>query len=273
MERDFPAAHSMDTHWFAVDRDGHVASFQSGEAGAVPRVALAIDAYAVYPEMARLLPEDTAIYDIEGDRMPRQPEIGHWEPQQQTPRPLILFVESLESLRDEIASHRATVVSSTQGSAVIWHEPSIEQWQRIHEYGDCKGCARYYSAFESLSGFAPSRHGLFTYTHLTENWVSGPYGRRSIPEHPIHIDQLPPHLRDGFKMALFPNLIFSETAHLQPVEHVACDSWEAAYMDVDGYTIRPIPGREEDYDYAYTILQDYEDEYYVEPPEPSPDED
>jgi hypothetical protein len=33
---DFPAAHSMDTMWFAVDRDGHVAVFESGEAGAVP---------------------------------------------------------------------------------------------------------------------------------------------------------------------------------------------------------------------------------------------
>jgi hypothetical protein len=33
---DFPAAHSMDTTWFAVDRDGHVAVFDSGEAGAVP---------------------------------------------------------------------------------------------------------------------------------------------------------------------------------------------------------------------------------------------
>src|SRR5688572_22263668 len=33
---DYPAAHSMDTFWFAVDRDGHVAMFSSGEAGAVP---------------------------------------------------------------------------------------------------------------------------------------------------------------------------------------------------------------------------------------------
>src|SRR5688500_5905944 len=33
---DYPAAHSMDTIWFAVDRDGHVAVFSSGEAGAVP---------------------------------------------------------------------------------------------------------------------------------------------------------------------------------------------------------------------------------------------
>src|SRR5262245_46798287 len=33
---DFPAAHSMDTRWFAVDDDGCVAAFDSGETGCVP---------------------------------------------------------------------------------------------------------------------------------------------------------------------------------------------------------------------------------------------
>ena len=33
---DFPAAHSMDTDWFAVDADGNVAIFNSSEGGAVP---------------------------------------------------------------------------------------------------------------------------------------------------------------------------------------------------------------------------------------------
>lgn len=33
---DFPAAHSMDTHWFAVDAEGHVGAFNSGENSWVP---------------------------------------------------------------------------------------------------------------------------------------------------------------------------------------------------------------------------------------------
>jgi hypothetical protein len=33
------AAHSMDTDWYAVDRDGHVALLESGEEGSVPYVA------------------------------------------------------------------------------------------------------------------------------------------------------------------------------------------------------------------------------------------
>ena len=33
---ELPAAHSMDTAWFAVDADGHVARFETGEDGALP---------------------------------------------------------------------------------------------------------------------------------------------------------------------------------------------------------------------------------------------
>jgi hypothetical protein len=39
---DYPAAHSMDTSWFAVDAAGHVAVFDSGEDGAVPLAALSL---------------------------------------------------------------------------------------------------------------------------------------------------------------------------------------------------------------------------------------
>jgi hypothetical protein len=39
MDADFPAAHSMDTEWFAVDRDGQVALFFTGENGSMPKAA------------------------------------------------------------------------------------------------------------------------------------------------------------------------------------------------------------------------------------------
>jgi len=36
MLADYPAAHSMDTHWFAIDQRGHVAAFETGECGHAP---------------------------------------------------------------------------------------------------------------------------------------------------------------------------------------------------------------------------------------------
>lgn len=43
MEPDYPAAHSMDTVWFAVDDQGYVARFSTGENGHVPRQMRAPD--------------------------------------------------------------------------------------------------------------------------------------------------------------------------------------------------------------------------------------
>ncbi len=38
MFQDYPAAHSVDTEWFAIDEDGYIALFGSGLEGAVPDV-------------------------------------------------------------------------------------------------------------------------------------------------------------------------------------------------------------------------------------------
>src|SRR5262249_61732713 len=62
MEADYPAAHSQDTWWFAVDRDGHVACFHSSEAGAVPHAADFDDPRQVVEHLA--LTE--AVYDLVG---------------------------------------------------------------------------------------------------------------------------------------------------------------------------------------------------------------
>jgi hypothetical protein len=45
MDADYPAAHSADTTWFAVDADGHVGVFDSGQNGAVPEGAEPVDQY------------------------------------------------------------------------------------------------------------------------------------------------------------------------------------------------------------------------------------
>lgn len=55
---DYPAAHSMDTSWFAVDEAGRVAIFDSGEDGAVPLAALSLGGAAEADA------EATQIYDL-----------------------------------------------------------------------------------------------------------------------------------------------------------------------------------------------------------------
>lgn len=63
---DYPAAHSMDTEWFAVDGHGHVAVFRSGEVGAVPKV-LADFNWTEIPESS---PRSTVKRDPVGSSLP-----------------------------------------------------------------------------------------------------------------------------------------------------------------------------------------------------------
>src|SRR5689334_11564350 len=49
MDADFPAAHSMDTAWYAVDHDGYVGFFDTGEEGHIPRGALTVDDASLPP--------------------------------------------------------------------------------------------------------------------------------------------------------------------------------------------------------------------------------
>jgi hypothetical protein len=60
MQPDYPAAHSMDSVWFAVDADGHVAAFHTGENGHIP--AQGNEGYGMDElealETARGLPKD-----------------------------------------------------------------------------------------------------------------------------------------------------------------------------------------------------------------------
>ena len=121
-----------------------------------------------------------------------------------------------------------------------------------------------------------TRLGLFDYRHLCENWISGPYGREVIPARPVHLDQLPPSLREAVGHMRFPTLCFAETPHLQPVEHARCVSWQSAFLTADGRAIRKNvdaigSGTAEDNyaEFYRNFIQDREllNELTVDPPE------
>jgi hypothetical protein len=173
MEADFPAAHSMDTTWFAIDGQGHVAQFHSGEDGHVP--------------------EDAAVEE-----------------------------ESLDQ------------------------DPLAELWALRHGADSSGGRP------EELYGTeAAARLGLFIYDYNEGYDLVGPYSRRAAPEQPLHVDQLPPHLRQLFKQVRLKAVRFAEAERVQPLEQYACFFWDedrVAYLCADGVTVRPIPGKEDRFD-------------------------
>src|SRR5262249_51087314 len=80
-----------------------------------------------------------------------------------------------------------------------------------------------------------------------------PYPRVVVPDRPLHVDQLPPALREKCGGLRFWMLRFDEVESLQPFEHELDDLslWQvydvevhSAYLGADGVTVRAVPGEE-----------------------------
>src|SRR5947209_1888144 len=138
-EPDYPAAHSMDTDWYAVDRDGHVALFNSGEAGAVPDFAHT-ENETPREELAKVLPE--APFRLR-DWLGEDGEEQHRElPPRRSKKglgPTILFLNNLDLIPQEVANYHLEHAPATEGTAVLFHDLPAETAWRIHEAGACFG--------------------------------------------------------------------------------------------------------------------------------------
>src|SRR5260370_22461261 len=111
MDADYPAAHSMNTSWFAVDKDGHVACFDSGEAGAIPvESQRGLSVYAILNLLVGGLPRQEAFHDLQGRSPPAAPaemlENGVWMMEHDghgvSPYPLLMLLSSLALTADAI---------------------------------------------------------------------------------------------------------------------------------------------------------------------------
>src|SRR6185437_8382090 len=197
MQADYPAAHSMDTCFFAIDRDGHVACFDTGEAGAVPVQALSGDsAYSVRQQLAPL-PRVAVMHDRQGRVTPGQPsEFNEHGGRMALPYPTLVFLASLDPVREEIDAGRAVEVVASEGVAVLFRQMPEALAAQLHDSGACLGCCLYFQSEDPSEGSLDlTARGFFSYSHLTENWISGAYGRVRRPAQPIHVDQLPPRIR------------------------------------------------------------------------------
>jgi hypothetical protein len=271
---DFPAAHSMDTTWFAVDRDGHVACLMSWESGAVPEAACLEEGKGT-----RLLEEFRAasglrtevVYGLDGMLIPGlEPGGLHlWAPESAASNPsdVLMFLASLDSVREELASGLAVALPSRGAAAVRFKVLTGATSARLHESGACLSC--FTSSLEMKEDWSPAVLGFYSYSHgRTENWLSGPYGLLQMPRDPVRVEQLPAALREAAERVRLDGIRFEETPRLQPVDFARCRSSESAYLDADGTTIRAIPGREDVYRSSY---QGHAQERYglrVEPPPP-----
>lgn len=263
MTPDYPAAHSMDTVWFAVDDDGHVGVFESHADGAVPRFVPELQ----YEEKYRfldLLTKDSAEFlwgqiqlNTVGPHLTKQRgphSYADW---------YVCFVNANIALESSFSSfvdkpfRVGTISVSGRELAAYAHHGrttlTLAVIRHIHEENLCQGCAALDESSEELAS-PLCDVGFFAY--VCDGYDLSPYQQHGVPRHPVHISQLPASLQALLADHRLPGYRFAESPLVQPIESTPCHLWHRAgpldygddddwlwmtYLARDGVTRLPLP--------------------------------
>lgn len=265
-EQDYPAAHSMDTEWYAVDRDGRLGRFSTGEAGGVPTSATqyseGAENGATWAEDAvfEIVTREGAEYEVDDlIQMPGGPVFnfswgGGYETASFTDAAACYHVLML--LRDEnvfsrlprpseVSSRarersgraRAMAVHRIYNSKHVLGYPdgplpvgTLQQW--IQNGWVLKAWVNH--------SLTPIRAGIFEYDHgdVFENWISGLYLREGIPLRPLNVRDLPEFMRRYFENTRFTLRSFAKDVAIDPREAGTCTNWEPDWVGWDGIVHR-----------------------------------
>lgn len=243
---DFPAAHSMDTEWFAVDADGNVGIFWSSEGGAVPKFtgeffrATRVDDVE---DFCKLLPKDEAgIVHLrtEAKKMVEDINIGTV--------PISLYDNYSIWLILILSSEEAIAKLKTSDNLVLRFagEPVTIYVDKIPN----EIINSMFSSGEILGGkefelwMYPHLVGLFFYDNY--NQVPMPYEKDRVPEIPLKIEDLPENLQQALSKSHFEKIRFAETEIIQPIEHTPCATWGNVeyWIDSQGNDRKGFPGKD-----------------------------
>jgi hypothetical protein len=222
MKSDIPAAHSMDTAWFAVDADGYVAIFATGEAGAMPVLAATHEAEGLDQlELAPATePRREVLHEPDGDH------IGAWQDEVTN---VLYIVKSEQRFAGMLEAGTAKRLGATEGVGVYCERVTRTFHESLHTNDECLSCRWSWNGDESSVQL-----GLYDYDHTTENWIAGPYRRRAVPSRPLRVEDLPEPLRSTLKRARFDKLRFADTPLIQPCKFLESTAWGDRWLDDEG---------------------------------------
>ncbi len=245
-QQNYPAAHSMDTYWFAVDLDGNLGFFDTGESGAVPSgVNTEIDGLV---QLFSMLPEDNRgvrhfpISDqVLNDNLSLQELLDYIErtkkwAKKQKQKPYFHFMDMAIEFKTKrwqsILPSRPGLVKLHPKREVYYlgiKEP--EHLFKLLQLREVKGVLLNFSNSNTLAKVTR----CFFYeekAQLSYGRGISDYERIVAPEKPTKVADLPSELQDPFRFTL--PVRFSEQKILQPLEHVKGRALEKYYINKDG---------------------------------------
>lgn len=264
-DEDFPAAHSMDTEWYAVDKDGNLGHFRTGEAGAAPDSALAgqddpeggVSLSAVIRSLSSKSGVEYEVDDLiamEGGPVfdfswrTRQYESASFSDAASCYCVLMLFASEMKF--SELQGRVASAASRATGrrSAALRVDRIVNS-KYILGYVDGPlpvGSLQNWVEDQTIlkawvnHPLTAARIGIFEYEHgeVFENWIAGLYLRDRAPIKPLNVKDLPEALRNLFENTRFDRRSFIHHAAIDPREAGECTSWEQSWVGLDGLVNR-----------------------------------
>lgn len=246
---DFPAAHSMDTYWFAIDADENVAVFDTGEAGALPDSAIELIRRKQIADLRTFIQH---LLKDSGD-ITLVKTVGEIAARNATMKTLCAEVHSALKNSQELLGSRVLVLSSED----VIPQLEIESQLAFRFAGEPVVIYLDYCQVSIIEKLIESREilgsqpiilslnghllGLFSYTHGEdwENWIPGPYQRSRQPEQPLKLKELPEDIQDLIAWTWFEQLHFQDTELIQPIEYTKCRTWGGmgiakGWVDIEG---------------------------------------
>lgn len=203
-----PAAHSMDTTWFALDSEGYIGAFETGEDGALPMAAAAGPEggdYDAWPLDALMI----AQLQAEG-------ELEDWREVERPVRAIHTVVVLADAERGEALDEEFFVVREAQPRILASWQPVSPA--RFVELRALPEVARVMCS-DVASELCWDRNGpMFTFVN-DDYGNPGNYVRAHGPQQAINARQLPAALRAPLAALTLP-LRFAESERLHLADHI-----------------------------------------------------
>ena len=252
-KKDFPAAHSMDTTWFAVDEQGHVAEFSTGEAGCLPdSCGYNEEASESFVTLLDGVDPNRLVFYADDLCTQEDGQVFQYSWRSKT----------LEPFKMRAVNHVYSVVLWLKDDSLLTHENKLPEalfGQRPNSYsqiirlpnrkfilGYANGVNK--AGLENVLKnklvnriwigltISPQRLGFYSFDHGDgfENWIAGPFIKDGVPFNPVKFEQLPDSIKTIVGKLQLQEVDFSVDHAVDAYSHDRCSSWGSRFVSLTG---------------------------------------
>jgi hypothetical protein len=252
-KKDFPAAHSMDTTWFAVDEKGHVGEFSTGEAGCLPE-SCGYDEEGLESFVTLLDGIDPERIEFYADDLCTREDGQVFKYSWRSMK--------LEPVKLRAVTHVYSVVLWLKDDSLLNHENKLpevlfgsrpESYSKIIRLPNRKFLLGYATGVSKAGlesaiknnlvnriwiglTISPERLGFYSFDHGGgfENWIAGPFVKDGIPVNPVNFDQLPDSIKTVVGKLRLQGVDFAVDHSVDAYAHDRCNSWGSRFVSLTG---------------------------------------